>query len=157
MDIDEYQKRTGSTELSDEQLVEASGRLEQRDVFTAGNAVAMLAQCESIKKRVCYNRPNHVRTGSVDQLAVEGFIDDEANMQAAHIMFGVMGEVGEFVAALASGDRDSIVSEAGDVLYYLSNGLKLSGITVSEALEENEAKRIRRGPIGYSEKVIPRR
>ena len=85
-----------------------------------------------------------------------GMVDrphDEALMYAA---LGLGGETGEVLEPIKKSvrttdptplDRDNMVSELGDVMFYAGAIANLLGITLSEIVEANVAKRVARGLI----------
>lgn len=69
---------------------------------------------------------------------------------------GLAGEVGELVELYKkhlyhgkSLDKDKVVKEAGDVLWYLSNLLRTTGIDFSEVPDKNVQKLMERYPDGF--------
>jgi NTP pyrophosphatase (non-canonical NTP hydrolase) len=75
-----------------------------------------------------------------------------------HAALGVAGEAGEIVDAIKKHwtynkplDRDHLIEEIGDLLFYLQALCNLQGITLNDAAEANVDKLMKRYPSGYSD------
>ena len=75
-----------------------------------------------------------------------------------HAAMGIGGEAGEVLDTIkkhvtygATLDRDNLLEEAGDLLFYVTALLIHSGHTVKQAIDHNQAKLNKRYPNGYSD------
>jgi NTP pyrophosphatase (non-canonical NTP hydrolase) len=82
-------------------------------------------------------------------------ITDEEVMILWNVI-GVSGEAGELTDMIKKGifhghglDKEKIIKEAGDVLWYISALLKVLGVSLSEAMETNIEKLKARYPDGF--------
>lgn len=84
--------------------------------------------------------------------------------QLTMLALGLGGEAGEVVDLVKKAvfhghemDRDELIKETGDVIWYLENLLDHFGIPMSEVYEKNVQKLLKRYPDGFSEEASRRR
>jgi NTP pyrophosphatase (non-canonical NTP hydrolase) len=72
-------------------------------------------------------------------------------------LLGIAGEVGELVNTAKKGlyhgheyDADKVTDELGDCLWYLTELATLNGVSLSEVMERNIEKLLKRYPDGFS-------
>jgi len=77
-----------------------------------------------------------------------------------HASMGIAGEAGEVVDAVKKTwiygkelDRENIVEECGDLLFYITALLTETGYTLEEAMVYNINKLAKRYPSGYTDKA----
>ena len=77
-----------------------------------------------------------------------------------HAAVGIAGEAGEVLDAVKKTwiygkelDRENILEEAGDLLFYITALLTENGFTLDEAMQANIDKLARRYPAGWSQKA----
>lgn len=75
-----------------------------------------------------------------------------------HASMGVSGEAGELIDAIKKAwiygkplDRENVLEEAGDLMFYLQALLTECGFTLDQAMEYNVAKLAKRYPKGYTD------
>ena len=78
-------------------------------------------------------------------------------LEQLHCALGVAGESGELADAVKKSifynrpiDRENVLEEAGDILFYLPGRLSTTGFTLGQAIAANKEKLGRRYPAGYS-------
>jgi NTP pyrophosphatase (non-canonical NTP hydrolase) len=77
-----------------------------------------------------------------------------------HAAMGIAGEAGEVVDAVKKTwiygkelDRENVLEECGDLLFYISALLAETGFTIEDAMAHNMEKLAKRYPIGYTDKA----
>jgi NTP pyrophosphatase (non-canonical NTP hydrolase) len=77
-----------------------------------------------------------------------------------HASMGVSGEAGELLDAIKKTwiygkqlDRENILEECGDALFYIQALLTENGFTMGDAAEHNYAKLAKRYPAGYTDQA----
>ncbi|MEX3621880.1 nucleoside triphosphate pyrophosphohydrolase family protein [Viridibacillus arvi] len=90
-------------------------------------------------------------------LAERTFPNDTQKNKLANFAMGLVGEGGEVVDGLKKHifhghelDRENIVKELGDTLWYLTGIASTLNITISEVAEKNITKLQKRYPNGFS-------
>lgn len=75
-----------------------------------------------------------------------------------HAAMGVSGEAGELIDAIKKTwiygkplDRENVLEESGDLLFYLQALLTECGFTLDDAMQHNVVKLAKRYPTGYSD------
>jgi NTP pyrophosphatase (non-canonical NTP hydrolase) len=75
-----------------------------------------------------------------------------------HAAIGLAGEGGEALDAIKKVwvynkplDKQNLIEEFGDALFYIVHGLNVLGITLDQAMEFNVAKLQKCYPLGYSD------
>lgn len=93
----------------------------------------------------------------VDRLFVKP--DDQIG-KLLHAAVGVAGEAGELLDAIKKSwiygkelDRDNLLEECGDTLFYVAALLRHAGFTLEQAMEHNIAKLSVRYPNGYTDQA----
>lgn len=88
----------------------------------------------------------------------------DSDVHKMHMCMGLAGEAGEVVdyikKCVVNGhdmDREKILDECGDVMFYIAGLLAEEGYTISDALKYNTDKLNRRYPDGYSDKASQER
>jgi NTP pyrophosphatase (non-canonical NTP hydrolase) len=89
------------------------------------------------------------------------FIKPEDHMGLmVHASMGIAGEAGEVVDAIKKAwiygkelDRENILEECGDLMFYITALLTETGYTLEEAMQANMAKLAKRYPQGYTDKA----
>lgn len=94
-------------------------------------------------------------------------IVNEIDAQGAHLMhmaLGICGEAGEIADALKKAaiynkplDRDNVVEELGDLLFYMQGVMNDLGISWDEVVKFNITKLAARYPAGYSDQAAQER
>ena len=87
------------------------------------------------------------------------FIKPEDSMgRMVHASMGIAGEAGEVVDAVKKHwvygkelDRENILEECGDLLFYITALLTETGFTLDDAMVANVAKLAKRYPTGYTD------
>lgn len=81
-----------------------------------------------------------------------------------HAAVGVAGEAGELLDAIKKHwiyskplDRENLIEECGDALFYISALLDNCGSSLPEAMHENMAKLNKRYPAGYTDQAAQER
>ena len=81
-----------------------------------------------------------------------------------HASVGVAGEAGELLDSIkkhwiygADLDKENILEECGDLLFYVTACLLHSGFTLREAMEHNVEKLRKRYPEGYTDQAARNR
>lgn len=89
--------------------------------------------------------------------------DDEIG-KLLHAAVGVAGESGELLDAIKKTwiygkplDRENLVEECGDALFYISVLLDNCGSSLQEAMQENIDKLNKRYPVGYTDQAAQER
>ena len=82
----------------------------------------------------------------------------DTNGRMVHAAMGVSGEAGELIDAIKKTwiygkplDRENVLEEAGDLLFYLQALLTECGYTLDDAMTANVAKLAKRYPRGYTD------
>lgn len=85
--------------------------------------------------------------------------DDKSLLRLIHAGIGISGESGELLDALKKSmmygkklDKDHLVEECGDVLYYMSLLLDELGSSFEECMTKNVEKLEKRYPSGFNDK-----
>ncbi len=85
---------------------------------------------------------------------------DDHTGRLVHASMGVAGEAGELVDAVKKHwvygkplDKENILEECGDTLFYLVAMLHECGFSLMDAMEANQAKLAKRYPDGWSEQA----
>ena len=75
-----------------------------------------------------------------------------------HAAVGIAGESGELIDAIKKTwiyekelDRENVLEECGDLLFYVTAMLINSGFTISQAMDHNVVKLAKRYPDGYTD------
>ena len=83
---------------------------------------------------------------------------EDKTLRLVHAAMGISGEAGEVVDAVkkhwiygAPLDKENLLEECGDVLFYVSACLSLCGFSINDAMNHNIEKLNKRYPAGYSD------
>ena len=99
------------------------------------------------------------QTAKMDNEALINCNDDELNetLQRLNWALGLAGEAGEFADLVKKQvfhghehDRDEIIDELGDILWYVSETCNINDISIREVMENNLEKLGERYPDGFS-------
>lgn len=89
---------------------------------------------------------------------------DAAGANLMHMALGICGEAGEIADALKKAaiynkplDRDNVVEELGDLLFYMQGVMNELDISWDEVVKFNVTKLSARYPAGYSDKAAQER
>lgn len=84
--------------------------------------------------------------------------------RSLHAAVGIAGESGEILDAIKKTwiynkplDRENVLEECGDLLFYLQALLAHNGFTMQDARDHNIAKLAKRYPEGYTDKAAQER
>lgn len=86
-------------------------------------------------------------------------MNKELNLEEtiSNMVFGLVGETGEVVDALKKGmfqghmiDRNNLVEEMGDIMFYIVNLASVLGLSMEDILEHNHQKLLKRFPEGFN-------
>lgn len=89
------------------------------------------------------------------------FVKPDSDVEKmVHAVLGVSGEAGELVDAIKKHwiyekplDKENVLEECGDLLFYLDRILDLCGYTIEDAIEHNIEKLRVRYPEGYTDQA----
>ena len=83
---------------------------------------------------------------------------EDETLRLVHAAIGIAGEAGEVVDAVKKHwvygkplDKENVLEECGDILFYVSACLNLCGYTLNDAYAHNVAKLSKRYPEGYTD------
>lgn len=137
--IEKYTQQAAKTLISTGQTMQAVSTELNR--WRLGNALASAicasAKCEVTKKALYQGKERAV---PVPRPVDVGTCDPDS----LHCLTGLLGEVGELAEALvcptAKASEDDVMSELGDVLYYLTMLCECTGNSLEEVMKANNAK-----------------
>lgn len=140
--------------------------------------VCMVMDCESCRKRCCINDliqqcnnfmeniPDHELTSNEYQQLAERTInkklsDKEIEMHAIHGMCSEVGEIQSIYQKVYQGhefDEAHVMSEIGDLLWFIAEYCTVKGYTVEQVMRNNIDKLKKRYPEGFeAEKSLNRK
>lgn len=100
---------------------------------------------------------NEIFTNHVNRLFIK---PDEKMGLMVHASMGIAGEAGEVIDAVKKTwiygkplDRENILEECGDLLFYISALLTQTGYTLDDAMNANMDKLKKRYPEGYTDEA----
>ncbi len=83
---------------------------------------------------------------------------EDKTLRMVHASMGIAGEAGEVVDAIKKHwvngkplDKENVLEECGDILFYVSGLLSLCGFTMDDAMRHNMEKLSKRYPQGYND------
>lgn len=121
-------------------------RIDRTDLDRVFNGFAAASkQAERLKKQIYYGR--ELPRGAT---IIPATLNIGHTPAALHGNLGVMGEAGEFVEAK---NRDEVLDEGGDLLWYIAKRFREHSISFEEAFENNIAKLKARYPDRFDEKI----
>lgn len=144
--IDQYTKKAMQTLMSTGRTTQAvSSELNRFDLERAvAGVISASARCENVKKRIYH--------GKTRNLPVPVPVDvSRCDPDSLHCLVGLLGEVGELAESLVcwsfDATEEAVLSELGDVLYYLTMLAECTGNSLADVMTYNNAKlAARHGP-----------
>jgi NTP pyrophosphatase (non-canonical NTP hydrolase) len=160
MNHKEYTKLAKKTENDDQSYWEAIDRAEvmEDDIHdNLENCLNTSYDLEQLKKHIFYGKDAErlnsatMRKNYLTAEAIACKIDN----RALHAVLGMIGELGEIIEAIASGDKELLIKELGDFSWYQAILMDHTETSMEEVYDRNIAKlKARYGDKFSSEKAI---
>lgn len=103
-----------------------------------------------IKKKIAKDLPPAKAETTEDYSAVSRMLDTHRPFATrVYSMLGLLGEAGEFAKEIYKGNKDGIVKEGGDLLYYIAEACADNDVVFEDLIRSACEKMASKYPNGY--------